>query len=73
MRKSGLRWHLKHRTDGCANEFATDNDGKSLFLIAKDGDGWTLYQTSEAHPVWSFDSPEQARKEAEIRYANLVL
>lgn len=65
-----LRWYLQNRSDGCMDEYATDKHGNKIYVIeeCKDG-GYILYDTRNIlEEVWCFDTQEQARREAEIRY-----
>lgn len=77
-----LRWHLQNRSDGCMDEYATlteggdgvspDEHGKKIYMIneCRDG-GYVLYETQNPlEEVWCFDTQEQARREAELRYAS---
>lgn len=67
-----LRWHLQNRSDGCMDEYATDEHGNKIYMIneCRDG-GYVLYETQNPlEEVWCFDTQEQARREAELRYAS---
>lgn len=82
MSNSQLRWHLRNRFDGDHDEIAVDGDGRPCFLIEKTASGWLLCvpilfkveplpcECIDWECAWECDSLEQARKEAEVRYAN---